>query len=106
MAATPPHGQLGSALRTFSAAARRLGDDNRWRPNLGSDEAATWKTAAATRDPLSLTLVEADVHAILLVRSALAHADEVGRAISNQQPLLPLSIGRVVLKHALRSLHL
>lgn len=106
MEATPTYGQLGVTLRTFSSTARRLGDANRWRPNPDSAEAAVWRTASSTRDPLSLTLVEADVHAVLLVRSALVHVDEVGRAISSRQPLIPLSAGRVTLEHALRALYL
>ena len=90
----------------MAASARQFGDANRWRPNAASRKAATWRTAADTRDPLSFTLVEADVHAVLLVRSALAHTHEVGRAISSRQPFLPLSIGRVALEHALRALYL
>ena len=106
MEVTPTHPQLGAALRAMAASARHFGDANRWRPNADSAEGATWRAAADTKDPLSLTLVEADVHAVLLVRSALAHTDEVGRAISNRQPFLPLSVGRVALEHALRALYL
>jgi len=50
-----------------------------------------------------MTLVEADVHGVLLVRSALAHADAVARAVSARHPFLPSSIGRIVVEHSLRA---
>jgi len=104
--AIPTHPQLGAALRATAASARRLGDANNWRPVAGSDTASSWEAAAETQDPLQVTLTEADVQAVLLVRSALAHADEVGRAISSRQPFLPHSIGRITVEHSLRALHL
>ena len=103
MNASRTHRQLGAVLREYSASARKVGDENRWRVAPGSAEATVWKAAADTRGPLEFTLTEADVHAVLLVRSALAHADEVGRTISAQQPFLPNSVGRTVVEHALRA---
>lgn len=100
---TPTHAQLGAAVRAYSASARRVGDANRWRAAPGSATATSWKAAADTQDSLQFTLTEADVHAVLLVRSALAHADEVGRAVSARQPFLPNSVGRIVVEHALRA---
>jgi len=105
MNALPTHPQLGGALRVAVASARHFGDENKWRAAPGSQAAATW-TAASGRDPLQLTLTEADVEAVLLIRSALAHADEVGRAISGRRPFLPQSIGRTAVELALRALHL
>lgn len=106
MTASPTHAQLGAALRGISAAARRVGDQSKWRPHPGSESSDVWRAAADTRDPLWVTLVESDVHATLLLRSALAHIDEVGRAVGKRQPFLPLSTGRVALEHSLRCLHL
>lgn len=106
MDALPTHAQLGAALRTAVASARRLGDENNWRAAPGSETAVIWTAAVKTRAPLQLTLTEADVHAVMLVRSALAHADEVGRAISGRRPFLPQSIGRTAVELALRALHL
>jgi hypothetical protein len=102
----PTHAQLGSALRAAAASSRRFGDEHKWRAAPGSKTAATWKAASDTEDPLHLTLTEADVQAVLLVRSALAHAEEVGRAISVGRPFLPHSVGRIAVEHALRALHL
>lgn len=103
MDAAPTHAQLGAALRAYSASARKVGDANRWRAAPGSATAAMWKAAADARGALEFTLTEADVHAVLLVRSALAHADDVGRAVSARQPFLPSSVGRTAVEHALRA---
>jgi hypothetical protein len=100
------YAQLGSALRGVSASATHLGDKNRWRAAPGSATEEYWRGAAATQDPLQLTLAEADVHAVLLMRSALAHADVVGRAVSQRRPFLPHSVGRIVVELGLRAQYL
>ncbi|MCW2767698.1 MAG: hypothetical protein JWO11_3657 [Nocardioides sp.] len=106
MDAVPTHAQLGSGLRGVSASATRFGDENRWRAAPGSATEEYWRGAAATQDPLQFTLAEADVHAVLLVRSALAHADVVGRAISQRRAFLPHSVGRIVVELGLRAQYL
>lgn len=88
------------------ASAQRLGDANRWRPAPTSEAAVTWADASITESPLALTLTEADVQAILLIRSAIDHTDVVARAITRRDPFLPHSISRVALEHALRALYL
>jgi hypothetical protein len=102
----PSYAQLGAALRSASTAAQRFGREHQWRPTPGSKAAAAWSQAADTRDPLQLTLLEADVQAVMLTRSALAHADEVGRAVSTKRAFLPHSVGRICVEHGLRALHL
>lgn len=103
---TPTHRQLGEALRVAAKAARNLGESNRWSAAAGSGAAATWKAAVTTEDPLQVTLADADLRALLLARSAFAHAGQAGRAIARQQPFLPHSVGRIAFEHSLLVLHL
>lgn len=93
-------------MRGMAASATQFGDENRWRAAPGSAAEEYWGRAAANQDPLQFTLVEADVHAVLLVRSALPHADVIGRAISQRKPFLPYSIGRIVVELGLRAHYL
>jgi hypothetical protein len=105
VASAVTHAQLGSVLRAFAGSASALGASHRWLPVHGSAARASWD-AAKTDDPLELTLTEADVHGVTLLRSALEHVDAVGSAVSGRRAYLPVTIGRSAVEHALRVQHL
>jgi hypothetical protein len=98
--------ELGASLKRVGEAFVRCGDAARWSPATGSATQETWRRASDPSYPLDRTLLEADVTATLLIRSAVDHTAAVGGAVSTARPLLPFTIGRTAVEHALRAVHL
>jgi hypothetical protein len=96
-------GQLGRALRRVVVSARRDGDDAGWQPAPGSTALQLWEHAP--HDALARTVVEAEMSATLLARSALEHAAEVADAITGRKSWVPHTLGRTAVEHALRAKH-
>jgi hypothetical protein len=99
----PSAAQLGSTLRGFASATRRLAEENAWQPTEHTDAARTW--AAASSSPLARTVTEADYHATMLVMSAVEHLDVLGWSIKRGDAFAPAGIGRTAAEHALRAHH-
>lgn len=98
--------ELGASLKRVGEAFIRLGNAEGWSPTVDSAALRTWERASGVSNPLERTLLEADVTAALLTRSAADHTIAVGDAISTTRPLLPFTIGRTAVEHALRAVHL
>jgi hypothetical protein len=99
----PTSRELAASLRRATEASVKAGDECSWVPAHGSMALPMWRLAA--NDLLALTIVEADTHAVLVVRSALEHTAAVAESIARERPFLPHSIGRTAVEHALRAMH-
>lgn len=94
--------QLGRSLRKSVVAAQRIGAANDWLPAGQRPEVS--KQGDVTR-LLTATCAEADAHAALLVQSSLEHSEAVALFISRRSPVLPHSVGRTAIEHAVRALY-
>src|SRR5204863_4511143 len=65
--------QLGATLRTLAERCLEVGHQWAWEPAPDSMAAKDWGIEARS-DAMARTLAEADVQAVILLRSALEHA--------------------------------